>query len=92
MAKAAKKVVEDTSEVILEVADKPAGRQKKQAPKLTATQQKKVDGFQTKSAKIRYLFNEGYDKADIARSLGIIYQHVRNVLNSQVKTPKESIK
>lgn len=34
----------------------------------------------TKSAKIRALAKGGYAKADIARFLGIRYQHVRNVL------------
>lgn len=34
----------------------------------------------TKSAKIRELDERGYKRADIARFLGIRYQHVRNVL------------
>ena len=34
----------------------------------------------TKSAKIRKLGEAGYKRADIARFLGIRYQHVRNVL------------
>lgn len=40
-----------------------------------------VDGLSTKSAKIRKLAEHGYARADIARFLGIRYQHVRNVLN-----------
>src|SRR2546421_10584647 len=34
----------------------------------------------TKSAKIRALAEQGYARADIARALGIRYQHARNVL------------
>ncbi len=39
-----------------------------------------VAGLPTKSAKIRALGKTGYARADIARYLGIRYQHVRNVL------------
>ena len=41
---------------------------------------KLVAGLKTKSAKIRALASAGYARADIARFLGIRYQHVRNVL------------
>lgn len=34
----------------------------------------------TKSAKIRALAEQGYPRADIARALGIRYQHARNVI------------
>jgi bifunctional DNA-binding transcriptional regulator/antitoxin component of YhaV-PrlF toxin-antitoxin module len=37
-------------------------------------------GLPTKSAKIRTLADAGVPRADIARFLGIRYQHVRNVL------------
>ena len=37
-------------------------------------------GLKTKSAKIRALSESGYSRGDIARFLGIRYQHVRNVL------------
>ena len=37
-------------------------------------------GLPTKSAKIRALDREGYERSEIARHLGIRYQHVRNVL------------
>jgi hypothetical protein len=40
----------------------------------------------TKSAAIRYLASKGYARADIARALGLIYQHVKNVLDAPVKT------
>ena len=39
-----------------------------------------IHGLNTTSDKIRALANAGYDRADIARYLGIRYQHVRNVL------------
>jgi len=39
-----------------------------------------VKGLPTKSAKIRALDQEGYSRSEIARYLGIRYQHVRNVL------------
>ena len=42
--------------------------------------EKLADGLPSKSAKIRKLAAAGYERADIARFLGIRYQHVRNVL------------
>jgi hypothetical protein len=39
-----------------------------------------VHGLRTKSEKIRALADAGYERAEIAKYLGIIYQHVRNVL------------
>ena len=36
--------------------------------------------YKTKSAAIRYLASQGHKRADIARFMGIRYQHVRNVL------------
>lgn len=39
-----------------------------------------TNGLPTKSAKIRALSEAGCSRADIARFLGIRYQHVRNVL------------
>lgn len=39
-----------------------------------------VSGLKTKSDKIRQLAKAGYARAEIARLLGIRYQHVRNVL------------
>lgn len=38
-----------------------------------------------KSAKIRYLHSEGWERKAIADKLGIRYQHVRNVLVTQLK-------
>jgi hypothetical protein len=59
--------------------------QKKIAPVLTPAQQTVLDGLPTKSARIRYLAAEGYATGDIARILGIIFQHARNVLNQPLK-------
>ena len=39
-----------------------------------------TQGLQTTSAKIRALANASYDRVEIAKHLGIRYQHVRNVL------------
>jgi len=50
-----------------------------------------VAGLTTKSAKIRALAAEGYERADIARYLRIRYQHVRNVLVQPLpKNPPET--
>jgi len=44
----------------------------------------------TKAAVIRYLHHEmGYQATDIARAMGIKYQHVRNVVNRPLKRNKE---
>jgi DNA invertase Pin-like site-specific DNA recombinase len=39
----------------------------------------------TKSAQIRFLFQKGITKSEIALILNIRYQHVRNVLNYNLK-------
>ena len=41
--------------------------------------------FQTKSAIIRYLINQGHTVNEIVKHLGLRYQHVRNVANSPLK-------
>jgi bifunctional DNA-binding transcriptional regulator/antitoxin component of YhaV-PrlF toxin-antitoxin module len=47
-----------------------------------------TQGLTTKSDKIRVLSESGYNRSDIARFLGIRYQHVRNVLvQSAAKKP-----
>ena len=50
------------------------------SPEIIEKMQELTDGLPTKSAKIRKLSKYGYKRADIARFLGIRYQHVRNVL------------
>ena len=47
-----------------------------------------ASGLPTKSAKIRALDSAGFRRADIARFLGIRYQHVRNVLVQSTARPK----
>ena len=42
----------------------------------------------TKSARIRYLAGQNMITGQIAKTLGIRYQHARNVLITPVKTPK----
>ncbi|SRR6266403_619611 len=41
--------------------------------------------YKTKSAAIRYLVNQGFAIKDIAKHLGVKYQHVRNVATSKLK-------
>jgi len=43
------------------------------------------DTFKTKSAAIRYLINQEFEVKDIAKHLGVRYQHVRNVATSPLK-------
>ncbi len=46
---------------------------------VSTEQQTVLDGLKTTSAKIRYLTAEGLTRSQIAATLNIIYQHVRNV-------------
>ncbi len=55
---------------------------------LTSSQKTEYDHLPTKSAKIRYLNAQGWERGAIAKHLGIRYQHVRNVLVMPVKNPK----
>ena len=64
---------------------------KAEAVKLGTAQAKKLAGFSTKSAQIRYLAGLGWARGDIARKLGIRYQHVRNVLIVEVKAAREQV-
>ena len=41
--------------------------------------------FQTKSASVRFLINQGHSVKLIAKHLGMRYQHVRNVATSELK-------
>jgi hypothetical protein len=41
--------------------------------------------FQSKSAAIRYLVNQGHEVKAIAKHLGIRYQHARNVAKTELK-------
>lgn len=48
-----------------------------------------LEQFVTKSAKIRYLSEQGYKRSQIAKLLNIRYQHVRNVLTAPLPKRKE---
>lgn len=49
--------------------------------------------LKTKSAVIRYLHYKGFKVKDIAKHLGLRYQHVRNVLTTELKRgPNEPFK
>lgn len=52
---------------------------------LNETSQILSDNGGNKSKTIRTLFGQGWEKSRIARSLGIKYQFVRNVLNQPLK-------
>lgn len=41
--------------------------------------------FQTKSAAVRYLHNQGFETKKIAKHMGMLYQHVRNVIKTELK-------
>ena len=63
--------------------------------KLSKVQKSKLDSFSHFSTKIRYLNSLKYSRGDISRMLStpekpVIYQWVKNVLDTNVKTPKES--
>lgn len=50
--------------------------------KVTKEQQETVEKLPSKSAKIRYLNTQDYTTGEIRDILGIIYQHVYNVLHT----------
>jgi len=52
------------------------------------TIQDELNKLPSTSAKIRFLDSKGYSRGRIAKELGIIYQHVRNVLITPVAKPK----
>ena len=56
--------------------------------KLTKSQLTHITGLPTTSSKIRYLDSLNYTRGQIAKYLGIRYQHVRNVLITPVKNPR----
>lgn len=53
---------------------------------LTKSQKTKQSKFTTKSANIRFLSSLGWSRSEIAKSMNIRYQHVRNVLITPLKT------
>lgn len=62
----------------------PVAEKKFTPPSIEAMKQK---GLATKSAQIRHLFATGeMTKGEIAKHMGVIYQHVYNVLSKPLKT------
>lgn len=53
--------------------------------KLSAPQQKEFDAQKTVSAKMRYLNSLDFANGAIAKFMGKRYQHVRNVLTTELK-------
>lgn len=51
--------------------------------------EKKLEGFEKTSTKIRYLSACKCSTSEISKILNIRYQHVRNVLITPIKTPME---
>lgn len=52
---------------------------------LSASQKKEFEGLKTMSAKIRLLDSLNYTRGQIASFTGRRYQHVRNVLTTELK-------
>lgn len=67
-------------ETVVEQAPIPTNEQGlKTVVVLTTEEQATYDGLSTKSAKIRYLTALNYTRSSIAKFMGIVYQHVREV-------------
>ena len=60
--------------------------------KLSKEESMNVKRFSTMSAKIRYLHWKGYKVKEIHKELNILYQFARNIINNNVKNPKENFK
>lgn len=54
--------------------------------KLDSCVETTLDTMTTTSSKIRYLASQGMARAEIAKKLGVRYQHVRNVLTTPLKS------
>lgn len=91
--------VEDVGDQVTEVHKEESLDEFLQENMLTSTQE--ANGmpslewlgktFKTKSARIRYLVTKGFKTKDIAKHLGVKYQHVRNVSTTTLKRgPNES--
>jgi len=80
--KQAKQAVEVTVDQINAVKEAPVDRVGEARAVLLAQPEN-----MSKSAKIRLLHAKGYSRVDIAAAVGVIYQHVRNVLITELKRP-----
>ena len=56
--------------------------------KVSKKLQEHLDSLPSKAARIRYLAGEGWAVADLARKLGIIYQHAYNESHRVLSTNK----
>ena len=87
-----KQVVKSSEEVVVidttveEVVKK--SRSKVEVISLSDEQLKTYEQLENKSMKIRFLLDLNYNRSSIAKHLGIIYQHVRNVEITPVKRKK----
>jgi len=96
MAQAKTKAPEVVAPEVKGDVKKTQTKVEKPKPVMTAEQKKVTDGFKTVSARIRYLDDEGYARAEIPKLITnatggpLRYQHVRGVLEARVTTPKES--
>lgn len=58
-----------------------------QTVELNKSQSTTLARMTTKSGKIRYLLSLNWTRSQVAKKVGVIYQFVRNVELSPVKTP-----
>ena len=61
----------------------------KEVRKVSKDVQTKLDECTSTAARIRYLASEGWETADIARKLGVIYQHAWNESHRKLKVSKK---
>lgn len=75
----------EVTEPVAEVETDANGRKKH----VTVTHEElEAKGLKNKSQVIRYLDSEGFSRSSIAGFLGVRYQHVRNVLVTELKKPQ----
>lgn len=77
-----------TNPMMTEALETLKGTNKKVATDEIKEAREQLDEGLTKSAMIRELSRQGFERADIARVLNIRYQHVRNVLVQKLKKAK----
>lgn len=85
MSKSNKKVKH--VEIVEESQEAVVDKKVVEVPKLTKQQQDEFDALKTKSAQIRYVASQGFNKGQIAKFMNIRYQHVFNVLQTTLKRP-----
>lgn len=75
----------ENGNVLVDPIDETPSEETKVSKTIPTVDSMKGLGYNTKSAMIRYLDSEGFKRGDIAKHLGIRYQHVRNVLVQPLK-------